>query len=396
MQFKKPSEQPMGTADALDPTSSTNRLRFRAPVEGLPAYSAGRSVRDAIRQRPLDGPMAALAANESPYGPFPSAIDALRTHTATINRYPESGFTALRQALARHLSLPPDRVAVGAGGIAIIHHLSLALLQPGDEVLQSSPTFHAYELDARKFGARIVSAAVTTDGCYDLEAMRAKIGPRTRLIYVCNPNNPTGGIVDREDLLRFVQSVPTNIAIFVDEAYFEYVEDPNCPDTIRDQVFHRPNLITLRTFSKAYGLAGLRVAYAVGAPAIVEAIGKVQSNYEVTSLSQLAAIASLADPAELERRRAHNRRARAALVAGLRANGYTPLPSQANFVCVRVGAAKEVATALESYGVIVRPLDAMGDPSSIRITVGTDGEVKQVIDALAALSRAIAPRGSHA
>jgi histidinol-phosphate aminotransferase len=287
------------------------------------------------------------------------------------------------------LALPVERIAVAAGGIAVIHHLSLALLERGDEVIQGSPTFHAYELDARKLGARTVSAPVKPDGSYDLNAMHEQIGRRTHLVYVCNPNNPTGGIVRRRELLRFVTSVPDHVALLIDEAYFEYVDDPEYPDTVRDPAFHLPNLLTLRTFSKAYGLAGLRVAYAAGSPKIIEALGKVQSNYEVTGLSQVAALASLENAVELEKRCALNRAGRSALITGLQALGYTPLPSHANFVCVRVGDAKRMSTALESHGVVVRPLDAMGDPASIRITVGTNEEIRQALDALAVVSRTI-------
>jgi histidinol-phosphate aminotransferase len=357
-------------------------LCFRAAIEGLPPYSAGRSGRDVVRQRGWRGEIAALAANEGPYGPFPGALKAIQENTARTNRYPESGFKTLRQRLSQHLEVPLERVAVAAGGMAVLHHVSLALLEPGSEIIQSVPTFHAYGLEARKQGAVTVSVPVRADGSYDLEGMLEKIGPKTRLIYVCNPNNPTGGIVRRDELLRFVHAVPCNVAILVDEAYFEYVDDAGYPDTIRDPAFHLPNLITLRTFSKAYGLAGLRVGYAVGSPAIVDAITKVQSNYEVTSLSLYAALASLDDVAELERRRALNREGRAALAEGLRRCGYEPLPSHANFLCARVGEAKRVAAALEAHGVIVRPLDAMGDPTSIRITVGTEAENRQALAAI--------------
>jgi len=389
MQSREPPNEPREHAAAQAPTVAAKRLVFRSAIEGLPPYSAGRSAREALKSRQVSGAVAALAANEGPDGPFPQALQALQMQIAHSNRYPESGFNTLRQSLAQHLWLPVERIAVGAGGIALIHHLSLALLEPGDEVLQCTPTFHAYELDARKLGAKTISVPVRADGSYDLDAMLKQIGHRTRLIYVCNPNNPTGGIVTRAELLRFVQSVPPDIAILIDEAYYEYVDAADYPDTMRDTAFHQPNLISLRTFSKAYGLAGLRVAYCAGSPAIVEALAKVQSNYEVTSLSQAAAIASLNDPAELERRCTRTRAGRAALIAGLRARGFEPLPANANFVCVRVGVAKKVAAALEAHGVIVRPLDAMGDPTSIRITVGTEAEVQQALEAIAAVLHSV-------
>lgn len=380
-------EQPKGSTDSPETAKTHPRLSFRAPVEGLLTYSAGRSAHDARKAGNWAGSIAALAANETPYGPFPNVRSALEANAGTVNRYPESGFAMLRERLADHLSLPVERIAVTAGGTSVIHHLSLALLESGDEVIQCSPTFHLYALDARKLGAQAVSLGVKGDGGYDLEAMREKITARTRLIYVCNPNNPTGGIVRRNELLKFVSSIPAHAAVLVDEAYFEYVDDPEYPDTVRDPAFHLPNLVTLRTFSKAYGLAGLRVAYAAGEPRIVAALRKLQNNYEVTSLSQIAAIASLENSQELERRRALNRAGRAALIEGLQRLGYSPLPAHGNFVCVRVGAAKEIATALEMRGVVVRPLDAMGDPTSIRITVGTDSEISQALGAIAELPK---------
>ena len=378
-------EGPHGSSDSPEQAETGPRLSFRAPVEGLLTYSAGRSARDARRVRLHSGHLAALAANEAPYGPFPNVLKALQLNAASVNRYPESGFGMLRERLSEHLSLPVTRIAVAAGGTSIIHHMSLALLEPGDEVIECFPTFHLYALDARKLGARTVSVSVAEDGRYDLDAMHSKIGARTRLIYVCNPNNPTGGIVRRDDLLRFVSAVPAHVPILIDEAYFEYVDDPHYPDTVRDPAFHLPNLVTLRTFSKAYGLAGLRVAYAAGDPRIIAALRKLQNNYEVTSLSQAAAIASLENPQELERRRALNRAGRTALLAGLQNLGYSPFLPHGNFICVRVGAAKEVAAALEMRGVLVRPLDAMGDPASIRITVGSETEVSQALDAIAAV-----------
>lgn len=392
MPSASPPDASTGSPVSTDtPPSGTGGPSFRAPVESLLFYSAGRSAKQVHKQGQWRGPVAALAANEAPYGPFPNVVKALESHTAFVNRYPESGFLTLRERLSEFLSLPIQRIAVAAGGTSIIHHLSLALLEPGDEVIQGSPTFHLYALDADKLGARAVSVNVLEDGRYDLGAMRMLIRPRTRLIYVCNPNNPTGAIVRRDELLQFVRSVPRHVTILIDEAYFEYVDDSEYPDTVREAAFHLPNLVTLRTFSKAFGLAGLRVAYAAGDPRIIAALRKLQNNYEVSSLSQLAAMASLENRQELERRRALNREGRAALQSGLQRLGYSPYPSHANFVCVRVGKAEEVAGALEDRGVIVRPLDAMGDGSRIRITVGTESEIAQALEAIAELPMGVQP-----
>jgi histidinol-phosphate aminotransferase len=255
-------------------------------------------------------------------------------------------------------------------------------LDEGDNIVLCTPTFHAYALDARKQGATALSAPVRADGSYDLGAILALIDDRTRIVYVCNPNNPTGAIVHREELLEFVGSVPENVTIVVDEAYFEYARFASYPDTILDPAFRRRNLVTLRTFSKAYGLAGLRVAYLVGSKDIVAAIQKVQSNYEVSSVAQSAALASLGDDVELARRVRLNSEGREELRSGLSRLGFEPYESHANFVYVRVGDARAFAKSLEAEGVIVRPGNAMGDPHSVRITVGTPAQVKATVAAL--------------
>lgn len=354
---------------------------IRAAIDGLPPYSAGRSVRDAAGEGAVLE-LLGLAANEGPYGPFPSAAKAALEQVAKANLYPESGFRTLRAELARMLNVDITEVAVGAGGIGLIHHLSVALLDEGTNIVLSTPTFHAYALDARKQGAKTLSTPVRADGSYDLEAMLGLINDATRIVYVCNPNNPTGGIVGRDELLQFIQDVPQYVTIVVDEAYFEYAQSQEYTDTVAESAFKRRNLVTLRTFSKAYGLAGLRVAYLVGSPEIIGAVQKVQSNYEVSSVAQAAALASLNEEAELVRRVGLNKQGRDALTNGLRDLGFEPLDSHANFVYVKVGDAKAFTKALEGEGVIVRPGNAMGDPESVRITVGTPDQVSATIAAL--------------
>ena len=356
---------------------------IRAAIDGLPPYSAGRSIRDAAGEGAVME-LLGLAANEGPYGPFASAAQAALEQVGRANLYPESGFRTLRAELARKLGVDIAEVAVGAGGIGLIHHLSVALLDEGTNIVVCTPTFHAYALDARKQGASTLSAPVREDGSYDLEAMLALINDKTRLVYVCNPNNPTGGIVGRDELIRFVQAVPEHVTIVIDEAYYEYAKSAEYADTVAESIFRQRNLVTLRTFSKAYGLAGLRVAYLVGSQEIIGAVQKVQSNYEVSNVAQAAALASLSEDDELARRVGLNRQGRDSLTDGLRALGFSPLESHANFVYVRVGDAKAFTKALEAEGVIVRPGNAMGDPESVRITVGTPEQVEAT---LAALSR---------
>jgi histidinol-phosphate aminotransferase len=234
-------------------------------------------------------------------------------------------------------------------------------------------------------GAVPVQVAIKGDGSYDLPAMRRAIGPKTRLVYICTPNNPTGGMISRSELADFLDGLPPRVLPIVDEAYFEYVEHTDYADSIRIvRPCERP-VVVMRTFSKIYGLAGMRIGYAVAPPDAIASVRKIQNPYEVNRVSQAAALASLMHPDELARRRARNSVARELLTGGLRALGLEPLPSQANFACVRVGDAQGVARALEGRGVIVRPLDAMGDPASIRITVGTAQEVDVFLRAFAAV-----------
>lgn len=365
--------------------ASTNQpsepFRPRAALQSLAPYSTGRDVAAVRRDTGYAGPLVKLASNEGAEGPFPAALDAMRSTHMDMQRYPEAGARALRHALASHHGVAPEEVLVTAGGCGALQHLTSALLEVGDEVAYCSPTFHLYRLETLRAGAKPVTAALDAAGSYDLDALGRAVTARTKLIYICTPNNPTGGLVERNALQGFLESLPEHVLPVVDEAYFEYVDSPQYPDPVRVTRLVRRPCVILRTFSKIFGIAGLRIGYAIAPLDIVEACQKVQNPYEVNRVAQAAALASLNSPDELSRRIHTNRRNRALLVAGLEALGMLPLPSQANFVCLKVGQALSVARALEQHGVIVRPLDAMGDPASIRVTVGTETEVSVFLSA---------------
>jgi histidinol-phosphate aminotransferase len=229
------------------------------------------------------------------------------------------------------------------------------------------------------------------DGSYDLDAMAERIGPRTKIAYVCNPNNPTGGMVGRAALRAFLDRVPDEVLVVVDEAYHEYVTDPDYPDAIAEHVHERPNVAALRTFSKIYGLAGLRIGYLVGPHEVVREAMKVRNPFDVSEVAHAAALASLDDPDEVARRRDLNERGRAELAAALREAGMEPLPSVGNFLTADAGdgPALALARALEREGIIVRPLAPFGAPESIRVTVGTPEDNAAFA---AALGRALQPR----
>ncbi len=359
--------------------------RERDAIAGLVPYEPGRPAAD-VRRELGDRPVVKLASNEGQLGPFPAALEAIAAHAAGLNRYPELGYE-LREAVAARHGVPADRVALGNGADALVGYLSTAFLDAGDEVALCWPSFVSYRVAAGKMDAS-VAAAPLRGSSYDLDALLGVIGPRTRIAYVCNPNNPTGGIVGREQLAAFVAAVPERVLVVVDEAYHEYVEDPSYPDAVAEHG-GRENVCVLRTFSKMYGLAGLRVGYAIAAPSVTTAIAKVRPAFDVNELAQIAALASMGDTAEIERRRRANTEGREQLACDLRALGLEPLVSHGNFLTVEVGDAPAVAGQLEAEGVIVRPLGGFGDPRSIRITVGTPEQNAMCVAALGRVLQAV-------
>jgi histidinol-phosphate aminotransferase len=343
-------------------------VRARPALADLRPYEPGKPAAQVRRELGLER-IVKLASNEGPYGPFPAALEAIGQAATQLNRYPERG-GELAERLAERHATTPDRVAIGNGADAIVGLLSIAYLDPGDEALMGWPSFPSYRLDAVKQAATAVTVPLR-NGSYDLDAMAERIGPRTKIAYVCNPNNPTGGVVGRAALRAFLDRVPDDVLVVVDEAYHEYVTDPDYPDAIAEHVRERPNVAALRTFSKIYGLAGLRIGYLVGPPEVVREAVKVRNPFDVSEIAHAAALASLDDPDEVVRRRNLNERGRAELAAALREAGMEPLPSVANFLTADAGDGRALAQALELEGVIVRPLTPFGAPESIRVTVGT-------------------------
>ena len=361
-------------------------MRPRPALADLRPYEPGKPAAEVRRELGLER-IVKLASNEGPYGPFPAALEAIARRAPELNRYPELGGDLVERLAARH-GVGPERVALGNGADAIVGCLSTAYLDPGDEAVMGWPSFISYRLDTIKQAAAPVMVPLR-DGVYDLDAMADRIGPRTRIVYVCNPNNPTGTMVGHDALRAFIDRVPEHVLVVVDEAYHEYVVDPDYPDAIAEHVLERPNVAALRTFSKIYGLAGLRVGYMVGPADVVRETMKVRNAFDVSELAHVAALASLDDPVELIRRRELNEQGRADLERALEAAGMTPHPACANFLAVDVGDGRALARALEADGVIVRPLEPFGAPASIRVTVGTPDE--NAVFA-AALHRALQPR----
>ena len=349
------------------------RSLFRSSIADLIPYEPGKPIEEVQRELGLER-VVKLASNEGPFPPFPAAAEALERTTRDLNRYPDGGAYALRSAIAEHHGVELDEVIVGSGADGVIDLLSQATLDAGDEIVCGWPSFPSYVLDALKLGA-VPRKVPLRDHVYDLEAMLAEVGPRTKLVYVCHPNNPTGTANGRDELLAFVDRLPEHVLAVVDQAYFEYVDDPDYADGVDELFKQGKRVAVLRTFSKIYGLAGLRVGYGIAPKDVVTATSKVRRAFDVAATAQAAALASLGDAAELARRRALNKAGRVELEETLRANGLEPPgPAIGNFLFVDVGDGAGLFDRLLRQGVIVRPLAGFGAPEAIRVTVGTPEE----------------------
>jgi histidinol-phosphate aminotransferase len=361
---------------------------FRRSTADLVPYEPGKPVEEVQRELGLER-VVKLASNEGPFPPFPAAVEALGRCAHDLNRYPDGGAWELRAALAAHHGVRFEQVAIGAGADGVIDCLSQAALEEGDEIVCGWPSFPSYVLDAIKVGARPVRVPLR-DHRYDLDALLEAITPRTKLVYVCHPNNPTGTTNTRAELDRFLDQVPGHVLTVVDQAYFEYIDDPEYPDAVEEYFKNAARVVVLRTFSKIYGLAGLRVGYGIAAEDVVAEIAKVRRAFDVSTAAQVAAVASLGDEAELQRRRAECARERERVVEILTGAGFDVAgPAVANFVYADTGTdARAVFDALLHEGVIVRPLNAFGSEAAIRVTVGTADENDFLAAALARVGAA--------
>lgn len=337
--------------------------RLRPELAEIPAYTPGKTVTGAIK----------LASNETVHGPLPSVRKAIANAVDSINRYPDNGHRALRDHLSGHLSnevaISPDRIAVGCGSVSLCQQLVQITCTVGDEVVFGWRSFEVYPLQVRVAGAVPIQVPLRNH-IFDLDAMLAAITDRTRLIFVCNPNNPTSTVVEPDALARFVAAVPSEVLVVIDEAYVEYIRDGLLPDSLAlSREF--PNVVVLRTFSKAYGLAGLRVGYAVADPEVIVALGKVYVPFTSSSIAQAAAIASVHAADELLARTDGVVAERRRVSAELSSLGYVFPESQANFVWLPLGAE---TTAFAEYAadakVLVRPYGADG----ARVSVGAPAE----------------------
>ncbi|MFF4588501.1 histidinol-phosphate transaminase [Streptomyces sp. NPDC001388] len=334
--------------------------KLRAELEGIPTYKPGKPAA-------AGGPVAyKLSSNENPYPPLPGVMEAVTAAAANFNRYPDLACTALVDELSQCFGVPASHLATGTGSVGVAQQLVQSTAGPGDEVIYAWRSFEAYPIITRISGATPVQVPLTPGDVHDLDAMADAITDRTRLIFVCNPNNPTGTVVRRAELERFLDRVPSDVLVVLDEAYREFIRDPEVPDGV-ELYRNRPNVCVLRTFSKAYGLAGLRVGFAIAHEPVAEALRKTAVPFGVSQLAQEAAIASLRAEDELFGRVGSLVCERARVVDGLRAQGWTVPETQANFVWLRLGERTAAfAAACEQHGVVIRPFPGEG----VRVTVG--------------------------
>jgi histidinol-phosphate aminotransferase len=331
--------------------------RVRADLAAIPAYQAGRSAPPGAVK---------LSSNENPFPPLPGVEAAIADAAATVNRYPDFGSTRLLAALARRLDVGVGQIAVGTGSVAVLAQVMSVMAGPGDEIVIPWRSFEAYPILASVAGATLVRVPLRADGGHDLDAMADAVTERSRLVMVCTPNNPTGPAVRRDELEAFLARIPADVLVAVDEAYVEFVSDPESPDAL-DLAVSRTNVVVLRTFSKAFGLAGMRVGYAVGPRAVIEQLRKAQLPFGVTSMAEQAAIASLAGETELRRRVDILVAERTRVQQALEALDFTAPDAQGNFVWLPLGdRTDEFAQACAHAGVVVRPFSGEG----VRITVG--------------------------
>ena len=353
-------------------------MEFAERIRRIPVYPAAAGYA-------LSGDVALLASNESPYPPIPAVVEAIQATLGGLNRYPDPTNTKLRSALSDRFGVPAKRIAIGNGSCDILLAAGEALLEPGAEIVYAWPSFSVYPHLAAASGARAIEVPLDAAHRHDLDAMREEITAATRLVIVCNPNNPTSTALPLDEIAGFIADVPPHVAIILDEAYIEFslIDDP---DASIDLLERHPNLNLLRTFSKVHGLCGLRVGYALcGSEAFKTAVDQVRQPFFCNAAAQAAATEALRHTDEVARRVERNLAERTALEDGLRGLGLEPAESQANFVWFDLPEGIEeagTARALAEAGVLVRAGTALGREGALRVTVGLEGENERLIEAL--------------
>ena len=349
----------------------------------LPVYQPGRPIPEVARELGLDpGDIIKLASNENPLGPSPKAMAAMRGAIDHLHLYPDGNAFYLKQRLGDKLGLEAGHLILGNGSNEIIEFVGHAFVQPGAEVIVSQYCFAIYPIIAHLFGGKLITVPALDLG-HDLPAMLRAVTPRTRVVFVANPNNPTGTLASSEALADFVRQVPAHVVIALDEAYLEFLEQPaDFVQWVREN--QTPNLLLMRTFSKIYGLAGLRLGYGIGSPTVIAALEKIRQPFNLNSLAQAAATAAIDDEEHVQRTRANNRVGLQYFQTQFREQSLRYVPSAANFILVHVGDGGRVCAAMQTLGVITRPMAGYGLSEWLRISIGTMDENRRCFAALQA------------
>lgn len=352
---------------------------IRDELDPLVPYAPGLRASE-VRERSGCDVIRKLSSNENPYGPVPKALEAMSAVLSRLNVYPDGAVRALKERLGAHLGVDSGHVVVGNGSNELLRLIAQSALRPGDEVVFAWPSFVVYPMVTQLMGATAVKVPLAEGQVHDLDAMAAAITDKTRIVFLCNPNNPTGTIYRREAFERFMAAVPDDVLVVIDEAYHEYVTHPECPNGLEWFDGVRP-VCVLRTFSKIYSLAGLRVGYGVFPPAMVAAINKVREPFNVNTVAQVAAFYSLDDQPEVQRRRAENHDQKSRLYECFDGLGVSYVPSETNFVYVLTDTPAKLFESLLSRGIIVRDF---GSAPALRVGVGTPEDTDATIAAFQA------------
>jgi len=353
---------------------------FRKSIEKIKPYKPGKPIEEVKRELGLRK-VIKLASNENPLGPSPKAIKAILKSISDLNRYPDSNCFYLKQKLAKRFGLKEGNFIIGNGSDELIVLVLRALIEPGDEVLIAYPTFLIYEIQAHACGAKVIRVPLKSFR-YDLERMREKVNPRVKIVFIANPDNPTGTYVTKDEVNKFMEGIPEETVVFFDEAYYEFAKDfPDYPDTL--QFLGKKNIIITRSFSKAYGLAGLRIGYGIGSPYLIDHLERIREPFNVNILAQVGALHALEDKDFLEKTMEINRKGKEYLYSEFRKLGLSFVPSATNFILVDIKRdSREVFQALLRRGVIVRDMKDWGLNNFIRVTIGTKEENERFIKEL--------------
>ncbi|RLB11118.1 MAG: histidinol-phosphate transaminase [Deltaproteobacteria bacterium] len=344
----------------------------RSGIEQLVPYPPGKPIEELERELGITGSIK-LASNENPLGPSPKAMDAIKEKLSTLNRYPDGSGYYLKSSLSQKLGLPLDQIILGNGSNEIIELTIRTFLNPGEEALQPFPTFLVYEKIVRAAGGKMISIPLKNFNI-DLDSLKRAIGPHTKVVFIANPNNPTGAALSQKDLMAFLQDIPEHLIVVLDEAYIEFVTDPEVANGL-NLLEHHPHLVVLRTFSKLYGLAGLRIGYGFSSKKIIDYMNRVRQPFNVNSLAQTAALAALDDEAFVQRTLELVRDGLKQLATGLKQMGISFMPTHTNFLLIKTPlGGKATYERMLREGVIIRAMDSFGLPDHIRITVGLPEE----------------------